>query len=394
MDVVRRTGAGVVAGPRLALVLAVALAGAGLLPPAGRAAPGPEPIRIGLLVSLTGIFSWYGEENLNGATLYAEEVNSTGGLGGRPLELVTYNTESSPQQAVIGARRLVQEEKVAAIVGLGLISEAAAVEPLVRDGPPTYSTSGAYAPGHRMMFAGTVFVGHTQQRAVQFLAERHLRRVALLLTNDATGQIAERFITQMAPRAGVRITRIETFNPTDVDVTPQLNRIRATRPDALVSWVVGRPLGVVLQGVKQLGMSLPIVTSHGNLSPGFIESLASLQTGPLYMFGTKDLIWKWISIKDPQQKMVSRMQTKHLQRFGKEGGIGTGTGWDAVMILSEGFRRAGSTQPLAVVEAIEGLKNFVGVVGIYTFSRDDHRGLDATAAIPMVVEGGKLRPVR
>lgn len=347
-----------------------------------------------MLVSQTGFFSWYGEENLNGATVFVEDLNAKGGINGRPIELVVHNTESSPQQAVIGARRLSQEERVVAIVGLGLISESGAVAPLVQNGPPTYSLSGAYAPGHRMMFAGTVFVGHTQQRALRFLAERNLKRVSLLLTNDATGQIAERFLTENAPRAGIRILQIESFNPTDVDVTPQLNRIKGNRPDAVISWVVGRPLGVVLQGAKQLGMTMPIVTSHGNLSPGFIESIANLQNGPLYVFGTKDLIWKWISIKDPQQKMVSLMQTKHGARFGKEGGIGTGTGWDALMILSEGIKRAGSTQPMAIVEAIEGIRNFVGVVGIYNFSRDDHRGLDAAAAIPMVIEKGKLQPIK
>ncbi|MGQ0549772.1 MAG: ABC transporter substrate-binding protein [Armatimonadota bacterium] len=364
-----------------------------LLAGTGGAAPAVEPIKIGMLVSQTGFFSWYGEENLNGAALFAEELNAKGGIGGRPIELVVHNTETSPQQAVIGARKLIQEDRVVAIVGLGLISESAAVAPLVQNGPPTYSLSGAYAPDHRMMFAGTVFVGHTQQRALQFLAERNLKKVALLLTNDATGQIAERFLSANAPKAGVRITRIESFLPTDVDVTPQLNRIKGTQPDAIISWVVGRPLGVVLQGAKQLGITVPIVTSHGNLSPGFIQSISALQTGPLYVFGTKDLIWHHISLKDPQQKVVAGMQNKHLARFGKEGGIGTGTGHDALLILSEGIRRAGSTSPMAVVEAIEGIRNFVGVVGVYNFSRDDHRGLDAASAIPMVVEKGKLRPV-
>ncbi len=375
-----------VAGLALGLAL-LAFAGFGAAAPA-------EPIKIGMLVSLTGFFSWYGEENLNGATVFAEELNAKGGINGRPIELVVYNTESSPQQAVSGARKLMQEDRVAAIVGLGLISEALAVAPLVQNGPPTYSLSGAYAPTHRMMFAGTVFVGNTQQRALQFLAEKNLKRVALLLTNDATGQIAEKFLSANAPKAGVQILNIETFNPADVDVTPQMNRIKANRPDALISWVVGRPLGVVLQGAKQLGMSIPIVTSHGNLSPGFIDSLANLQTAPLYVFGTKDLIWKWISIKDPQQKMVGLMQTKHSARYGKEGGIGTGTGWDALMVLAEAMKRSGSTQPMALVEAIEGLKNFVGVVGVYNLSRDDHRGLDASAAIPMVIEKGKLKPAK
>lgn len=360
-----------------------------------RAGPAPaEPIKIGMLVSLTGFFSWYGEENLNGATLFVEELNARGGINGRPIELVVQNTETNPERAVTGARKLIQEDRVVAIVGLGLISESLAVEPIVQNGPPTYSLSGAYVPGHRMMFGGTVFIGHTQQRALQFLAEHNLRRVALLLTNDATGQIAERFLTAGAIKAGVRIQRVETFNPSDVDVTPQLNRIKGTRPDAVISWVVGRPLGVVMQGMKQLGMSMPLITSHGNLSPGFIQSIATLQTGPIYVFGTKDLLWKWISVKDPQQKMVSLMQTKHSYKYGKEGGIGTGTGWDALMILSEAIKRSGSTAPMAIVEAIEGLRNFVGVVGVYNFSRDDHRGLDAAAAIPMVIERGRLKPAK
>src|SRR5688500_17847224 len=141
-------------------VLGLALVAAVLFSAACNMAPGASgPIKIGLLIEQTGVFSWYGQENLNGAQLLTDELNANGGINGRQIELVVYNSESAPDKAVAGARKLIQQDKVAAIVGLGLISEAQAVAPIVKDGPPTYSTSGAYLPEHGMMFGGTVFVG-------------------------------------------------------------------------------------------------------------------------------------------------------------------------------------------------------------------------------------------
>jgi branched-chain amino acid transport system substrate-binding protein len=184
------------------------------------------------------------------------------------------------------------------------------------------------------------------------------------------------------------------FNPSDVDATPQLSQIKATNPDAIIAWVVGQPLGVVLKGAKQLGMELPIVTSHGNLTPGFIESLADVQTGPLYMFGTKDLIWRSIPEGDPQKPIINKMQTELQAKYGKEGGIGTGTGYDAMLIFTEAIKRANSTDPAKIAQTIEGVQNLVGVVGAYNFSAQDHRGLKSSDAIPMVVQHGQLGPAQ
>lgn len=353
-----------------------------------------EPIKIGMLIEQTGQFSWYGQENLNGAQLFVDELNAKGGINGRQIELVVYNSESSPEKAVTGVRKLIQQDKVVAIVGLGLVSEAKAVEAVVKDGPPTYSLSGAYAPGHRMMFGGTVFVDDMQRRSLQFLVDKKLRRIGLLTTNDTTGQLAQKVITTDASKFGAEITRVEIFNPTDVDITAQLNQIKATNPDAVIAWALGKPLGVVLKGAKQLGITVPIVTSHGNLTPGFIESISEIQPGPLYMFGTKDLIWRDIPDGDRQKTIITDMQNKHQARYGKEGGIGTGTGYDAMMILSEAIKKSGSTEPMKIVEAIEGIKNTVGVVGVYNFSQEDHRGLDSMAAIPMEIEKGQLKAVK
>jgi branched-chain amino acid transport system substrate-binding protein len=368
----------------LSLVLLVA-AGCGL---SSQGSGGP--MKIGLLIEQTGVFSWYGEENQNGAQLYLDEINNGGGINGRKLELAVYNSESAPDKALAGARKLSQQDKVIGIVGLGLIGEAQAVAPAVAEGPPTYSTSGAYLPENRMMFGGTVFVGDTQKRALQFLAEKNIKRVALLLTNDATGQVAQQALSAGAPKAGIEIVRSELFNPNDVDVTPQLTQIKAQNPDAIIAWVVGKPLGVVLKGTKQLGIDKPIVTSHGNISPGFLESLADLQTGPIYVFGTKDLIPSEVPAGDPQKAIIDKMAQAHQAKFGKAPGIGTGTGYDGLMIFAEAVKKANSTEPMKVVEAIEGINRLVGVVGIYTFTKDDHRGLDPSAAIPMEIRSGKL----
>jgi len=370
------------------------LAGCNGLPGSNSSSSAGQPIKIGLLLEQTGSFSWYGQENLEGAQLYVDKINSSGGINGRQIELDTVNNESTPDKSVSGARKLMQDG-VVAILGLGLVGDAQAVSPLVQDsGPPVYSTSGAYLPDNRMMFAGTVYVADTQKRALQFLIERKMTNIALLLTNDASGQVAQQAITQAAPGLGIQITRTELFNPDDVDVTPQMTQIRASNPQAIVAWVVGKPLGVVLKASKQLGVDVPIITSHGNLTPGFIESIADVQTGPVYMFGTKDLIWRDLPDGDPQKPLVSEMQNAMQSKYQKEGGIGTGTAYDGLMLLATALKQANSTDPNKLADALESLRDVNGVIGTYNLSQQDHRGLDSASAIPMEIVSGKLQAIK
>jgi branched-chain amino acid transport system substrate-binding protein len=352
-----------------------------------------DPIKIGMLVSGTGFFSWYGVENLNAANMFAEAVNAEGGVNGRELELVIYDTASNPEKAITGAKKLIENDKVDAIVGLGLINETNAVVPMVKDkGPILYSLSGAYKPEGKYVFAGAAYSGLTQHRSVQWIKEQGLDSFALLTTNDDTGQQASAELTKLAEQEKLEITTIEYFNTDDVSVTTQLTKIKNTNPDAIIAWVVGQPLGVVFQGINQVGLDIPLLTSHGNLSYGFLSSVASIQPDEFYVPATKDMGLEGLDPSDEQYEKIKTFKERYSAQFNADPGLGSGAAWDALDLLVQAFKEAG-TNPDEVAAYLESIDHHVGVAGTYDLSEEDHRGLGVDDIMMLRVVQGQIKPV-
>lgn len=355
----------------------------------------PAPLKIGLLTSETGQFAWYGDDNIKGARFVEEDINRVGGISGRLLQIVILNTESNPEKAVLGAKRLIDHERVAAICGLGLISEAKAVAPLVRNsGPVTYSLSGAYYPEHRYMFAATVFLDAMIGQVVKHIKDKGMTKLAALFTNDATGQMTEPIVRSITAREGVQIVATEYMNLPDVDVTPQLSRIRGQNPQAVVAWVVGRPINVIVQNYRQLAFTQPLFTSHGNLTPLFLKSISEVAGNiSILIPSTKDLVWQSLPADDPQKAPLSQFGQRFVKAHGRDPGLGVGSAYDAITILAKAIGAVGADSD-KIVNYIEGIKGHIGVSGIYNFSPSDHRGLGMKDVTMVEVKEGKLIPAK
>ncbi len=349
-----------------------------------------EPIKIGILAEETGQFAWYGSENINGAKLFAEETNAKGGVGGRPIELVIVNTESSPEKAIVGFKQLRDDDKVAAIIGVGLLNSAKAVAPLAKErGPLMYFTAGAYVPDGHYDFGATTSIQVMQMVAMKALKAKGVTKAALLVTNDASGQVTQGAFQKVAAALNMQITEVATMNATDVDVTAQLTKLTQSKPDALVAWLVGKPMAVVLKGAKTLGVTQPIVTVHGNISEEFLKIASGFALKELYIPATKDIVWDQLPDGDPQKITNEPFQKAYQEKFGKRPGLGSGATYDAISIVCRAIETAGVDTD-AMIAAIEGTKDYQGVVGNYSFSATDHRGTGEDDAVMSRLENGTL----
>lgn len=375
---------------RVALLVAVLALGFLAQAPESPAAAGKEPIVLGVLVSETGPASWLGDPEIKGAKLAAEELNARGGIGGRPVSLVIYNDESAPEKAVIGARKLIEQDKAVAIIGTSVVSTSKAVAPLVKDGGPiVYSLSGGYMPENGFMFAGSVQTQHMQDTIMDWMKTKGLKKIALLATSDSTGQVATDAIKKVAPGNGITVVAIERMNASDVDVTPQLSRIRSAGPDAVVAWLTGKPAGVVVKNYSQLAMPYPLFVSHGNLSYSFAESIKAFQPQLLLMPSSKDVIWEDLPANDSLRSRNEAFHRKYFERYKQHADYGPPVAYDAVMLVAEAIKKAG-TNPIKIKEALEGVKNYVGLVATYEFSKDDHRGTGRKDTVLVQVKGGEF----
>lgn len=350
-----------------------------------------DPYRIGVLTAQTGAASWLGDGELKAANMVADQVNAQGGIDGHPIKIIAYDTASGPEQAVKGAGKLIGEG-VIAILGPSVVAESKALAPLVKDqGPLVYSLSGGYRPENRWMFAASAQTEVMQQTVTDYFKTKGITKVALLAATDSTGQEAVDSLKDLlAKDTSMTMVALERVNPTDVDVTVQLNSIKAKQPQALIAWMTGKLVNVVTKNFYQSGFNIPLVVSHGNLSYSFIGDIKSYAPQTLLMPATKDFAWKSLPDNDPQKKINEKLHTDYRSKYEKEADFGPGVAYDAMNLIIKGLRQVGPDKE-KLRTFIESTKNEVGATAIFNFSTEDHRGTARKDTIMLQVKDSQFQ---
>jgi len=107
------------------------------------------------------------------------------------------------------------------------------------------------------------------RRVLSLSARERIRRVAVITSTDASGQDGEAGVLSAAAlpeNKDMVITAKEHFNPTDVTVTAQITRVKASNAQALIAWTTGTPFGTVLRSASDDGLDVPILTTNGNMT--------------------------------------------------------------------------------------------------------------------------------
>ncbi|WP_206812861.1 ABC transporter substrate-binding protein [Paradesulfitobacterium ferrireducens] len=346
-----------------------------------------EPYLIGVLTAQTGSASWLGDGELKAANMVAEQVNEGGGVDGHPLKVVPYDTASSPEQAVKGAGKLIGDG-VVAIIGPSLVAESKAIAPLVKgSGPLVYSLSGGYRPENPWMFAASAQTEVMQQTVLDYFKAKGITKIALLAATDSTGQEAVDSLKEwMAKDSAFTLVALERVNPSDVDVSVQLNNIKSKEPQALIAWMTGKLVNVVAKNFYQLGLEIPLVVSHGNLSYTFLDGIQGFAPKTLLMPATKDFAWKSLPDTDPQKKINEKLHLDYKAKYGKEADFGPGVAYDAMNLIVKGLRQVGPDKE-KLRAFLENTKNEPGATAIFNFSADDHRGTGRKDTVTLKVVG-------
>lgn len=266
-------------------------------------------------------------------------------------------------------------EGVLAIIGPSLVAESKAVAPLVKDqGPLVYSLSGGYRPENAWMFAASAQTEIMQKTVLDYFKSKGITRIALLAATDSTGQEAVDSLKELSQKeGGFEIVAVERVNPTDVDVTVQLNNIKSKNPQALIAWMTGKLVNVAVKNFYQLGLDIPLVVSHGNLSYKFLDGIKGFTPKTLLMPATKDFSWKSLPDNDPQKKINEKLHVDYKSKYGKEADFGPGVAYDATNLIIEGLRQAGPDKE-KLRSYLENVNNYAGATAVFSFSPQDHRG--------------------
>jgi branched-chain amino acid transport system substrate-binding protein len=379
-------------------LLALLLAACSLLWTAGPAAA-QEAYKIGAIFSITGPGSSLGIPERDTALMLEADFNAKGGVRGpdgklHPVRIVIYDDASDETKAVLAAKKLIDEDRVAAIVGTTLSGTSLAIVDTVQKAEvPTVSAAAAAkivepAAERKWIFktpqSDHLIVGVL----VEHLKAKGLRRVGWLNVDYAFGQLGWAEFEKGAQKAGLTIVANEKFGQKDVDMTAQLVRVKAANPQAVVVWSIPPSASIATKNYADLGLKMPLFQSHGVGNKRYVELAGPAANGVVFPAG-KLLVAEELPDTDAQKGVLLAYAKEFEAKYGPRNTFG-GHAWDAVQLVVRALERAGADRG-KLRAAIEETRGFIGVTGVFDFSPTDHNGLDRRAVAMIEIVDGQWR---
>jgi branched-chain amino acid transport system substrate-binding protein len=365
-------------GSRLA-VLTLALAAC------GPQEAGDGAIRLGHFASMTGDTATFGQSADRGMRLAIDEVNSSGGVLGRKLELITEDDRSVTEEARTAAQKLIQRDRVVALLGEVASSRSMAAAPEAqRAGVPMISPA---STNTKVTEVGdyvfrTCFIDPFQGAVMARFASSELgaRRMAILFDfkQDYSVGLADAF-RQTFRELGGEIVADERYTSGDIEFRAQLTTIRAASPDAVFVPGYYTELGLIAKQARELGIAVPLLGGDGWDSEKTLEIGGDAVEG--YYFSTHYSA----ESDDPR---VQSFVLRYKDAYGSVPDAMGALGYDAAKLLADAIARAGSTDGPALRDAIAATRDFGGITGRITIDpkRNAHKD-----AVVIKIEDGRFR---
>lgn len=388
--------------PRRAMVIGVAMSMLALT--IGANAQAADSVKIGLIAALSGQSAKSGEAITRGLNVAIEEINAAGGvLGGRNIELIRRDDESNPAKGQIAARELIYKEKVAVLIG-GLDSPVSlAIVPLANKAKKPFMGVWAAATPITRNGAKPNYVFRVS--AVDAIVDLALmqygkktfgtKKAGLMLINNPWGESNEKGLNAASKVEGIEIVGIEKFEGKDVDVVPQLLRLKNAGADTLFLVSNAAPGAQMMKSLGRLGWKVPVV-SHWGISGGRFPELAGNMAEKVHFVQTHSFFGKQNAIGE---KLLKRLITKYDDINGPEDVIppvGVANAYDAMHLTALAINKAGSTDGDAIRKAFLSIGPYNGLIKNYEkpFTDDNHDALNHNDYVMVRFFGNEIKSVK
>jgi branched-chain amino acid transport system substrate-binding protein len=331
-----------------------------------------ETIKIGLITALSGQSARAGEAITRGLAVAIDELNAKGGALGRKFELVRRDDEATPAKGVIAARELLFREKVAVLFG-GLDTPVSlAIVPIVNEAKMPFM--GPWAAGTPITKNGAkdnfVFrvsaVDEIVDRAMLQYSQRtfNAKNCGMILVNNPWGESNEKGLTAALNAKGMKAAGIEKFEGNDVDVVPQLTRLKAAGADCL--FLVGNvgPSAQVVKSLDRMGWKPPIV-SHWGPAGGRFTELAGPSAPSVHFVQTYSFFGK---LSPVGEKVLKALMAKYADVKGPGDvtpAVGVANAYDAMMLTALAIQAAGKLDGPAVRDGYYKIGRYDGLIKTY-----------------------------
>jgi branched-chain amino acid transport system substrate-binding protein len=334
---------------------------------------------IDVVLPLTGGASFLGQGQKAALDSLAASLAAKSGDDGLALRFVYHDDQTSPQVAVQLTSAVLQKNP-SVVIGSSVVGTCSAMAPLMKA-----TTQYCMSPGLHPKPGSDVFSASADSRdqiaaVVRYYRMKGWTKLAVLDTTDASGVDGDRAIDAVldaAENQGV-VTKVvqEHFNPTDVSVAAQIQRIKQSGAQAVIAWVTGAPAATVFRGMAQAGLDLPVAPTSGNQTFSAMRQWQAFLPKRLVLasalYPEHDAAVKLPpAVEKAQHEMYEVMKSRNLKADNQ-----IATSWDAGLVVAAALRRLGPKATGPQVGAfIRGLTDFPGVDGVYDFKAYPQRGL-------------------
>jgi branched-chain amino acid transport system substrate-binding protein len=372
--------------------LAVAMCGCKGGESGGTKAEVPEPkapqvIKIGHAVALTGDASIWGQSESNALKMWVEKVNASGGIDGKTVELVTYDTRADSVEAVNVAKRMIEQDKVVAIIGAAqsgvTIAMTAVTEPAkipligtTATNPEVTVKDGAVRPHTFRVcfidpFQGTV--------AAQFASTKLGARTAAVLYDvgsDYSSWLAQYFI-EAFEKIGGTIVGKEAFRTGELDYRAMLGKFTKENPDVIFIPTAQKEAALAMKQARDLGFEGEFLGGDNWGSPDIVELGGDAVDGGYFV--------NLASMEDPD---IQDFIKEYKAKYGSDPVLPNPVmAIDALIVLVEAIKTAGSTDGSEIAKAIEEIRDLQALSGKMTFDPATHNPLNKPAIIQQIKDG-------
>lgn len=367
---------------------AVALGLAGLLAVAGSAVA--QTIKIGMTSALTGPYNEYGEGAKRGVELAIERWNAAGGVNGKKIELATLlDDQLVADRAVQNMRRILDNKELVAIIGpAGSGPALAVIDMVAADGRP-YINPVAQTPAITYPDGGkprsNVFSfalqNDVEAKVLAAYVAKRFKSIGLMHESTAYGKSGADLVNQALKASGITPVGTESYNQRSADLTAQVARLQRAGADVVLCIGLGADLAVVRRTMARLNFTAPLVASNGALSIPFQEAAGELVVGTR---GSMIGVFGEATLNTAAKQFADAYKAKHGtdRWWGNDPAkpqifmsLSVSNAYDAANVLFEGIRKANSTEPQAVIKAIEAVRDLRGVNAVYSFTPERHHAI-------------------
>jgi branched-chain amino acid transport system substrate-binding protein len=345
---------------------------------------GEEAIKVGFFAPLTGFAAADGASAKHAVEIGVKQINDAGGINGKRVELVVYDDRVDSKEAVAIARKLIEKDKVVAVVSGSYSGPTRVTAPIFQKaGIPMVA---GYAVHRDITRAGDYifrngFLGEIEGAAAAEVAVKQLKanRIAVLTMDNDFGRALSAGFVKHAEESGAQIVSHQVYSLKEEDYTPFLTKVKEVNPEVLFTSGYYKQAGLICRQSKDLGLKAQILGEEGFDSPKFLEIAGNSAEGVIIVTNLN---------RDDRRPHVQEFLRTYREQYGLDADMVGASSYDAFMIVSYAIRKAG-THPKAIRDAIAELRDYDAITG--KISRFNDIGEVKKPVQVQIVKGGEFR---